>query len=116
MLSPHFQNEEAYALPPLSLLPYLVLGGKTPDLVVAVEMASQLRADLGKMLQEHKEMAIPLKVLTESTKEEGKVEHVRLAEKIMLHARTEEEVFYPASILVGEYLKLSGGKAVGGKE
>jgi hypothetical protein len=23
-----------------------------------------------------------------------------------LHARTEEEVFYPAAILIGEYLKL----------
>jgi hypothetical protein len=28
------------------------------------------------------------------------------AEKLALHAQTEEEVLYPAAILVGEYLKL----------
>jgi len=27
------------------------------------------------------------------------------AEKLMLHAQTEEEIFYPAAILVGEYVK-----------
>jgi hypothetical protein len=32
--------------------------------------------------------------------------HARFAEKLMLHAKTEEEVLYPAAILVGEYLKL----------
>jgi hypothetical protein len=30
----------------------------------------------------------------------------RFAEKLRLHARTEEGVLYPAAILVGEYLKL----------
>jgi len=33
-------------------------------------------------------------------------EHARFAEKLMLHAQTEEEVLYPAAILVGEYLKV----------
>lgn len=34
----------------------------------------------------------------------------RFVEKLVLHARTEEEVLYPASILTGEYigLKLKG--------
>jgi hypothetical protein len=33
-------------------------------------------------------------------------EHARFAEKLMFHAQTEEEVLYPAAILVGEYLKV----------
>ena len=33
-------------------------------------------------------------------------EFVHFAEKLTLHAQTEEEVLYPASILVGDYLKL----------
>jgi hypothetical protein len=31
---------------------------------------------------------------------------VIFAEKLMFHAQTEEDVLYPASILIGEYLKL----------
>jgi hypothetical protein len=33
-------------------------------------------------------------------------DHARFAEKLALHAKTEEDVLYPAAILVGEYLKL----------
>jgi hypothetical protein len=79
-----------------------------PDMMAAAEMASRLRADMGQMLQEHKEIAVALNVLTDTAKQEGKDEVVRFAEKLMLHARMEEEVFYPASILIGEYLKLKG--------
>jgi hypothetical protein len=32
-----------------------------------------------------------------------------LCEKLKLHAQTEEEVLYPAAILIGEYLKLKRG-------
>jgi hypothetical protein len=31
---------------------------------------------------------------------------------LILHARTEEQVFYPAAILIGEYLKLKLGTGV----
>jgi hypothetical protein len=31
---------------------------------------------------------------------------LRLAEKLAAHAKAEEEVMYPASILVGEHLKM----------
>lgn len=37
---------------------------------------------------------------------EGLAEQARFAEALRLHAEAEEEVFYPAAILVGEYLKL----------
>jgi hypothetical protein len=37
---------------------------------------------------------------------EHKPEYVHLAEKLRLHARNEEQVLYPAAILIGEYLKL----------
>ena len=37
---------------------------------------------------------------------EKKMEYVKFADKLILHAQNEEEVLYPASILVGEYLKL----------
>ncbi|MND04072.1 hypothetical protein D3C83_241840 [compost metagenome] len=47
-----------------------------------------------------------LKKLIAVAKKEKKLEHAHFAEKLMLHAKTEEEVLYPAAILIGEYLKL----------
>jgi hypothetical protein len=37
--------------------------------------------------------------------------YAQLAQKLILHAQLEEEVLYPASIVVGEYLKWKLGKA-----
>lgn len=105
-LEPHFLKEEEYALPPLKLLPKLASGAVSPDMTAAVEMASKLRSSLGQMLQEHKEISVALDVLIDAAKQEGKDDVVRFAEKLKMHAKMEEEVLYPASILVGEYLKL----------
>jgi hypothetical protein len=105
-LHPHFMKEEEYALPPLRLLPALALGKISADMKAAVDMMDKLRTDLAHMFLEHKEIVEALKALTEAAKREEKDEFVHFAEKLTLHAQTEEEVLYPASILVGEYLKL----------
>jgi hypothetical protein len=107
-LHPHFMKEEEYALPPLGLLPALAEGRLSPgtkEEKQAMQMAGRLKADLGHMLEEHRQIVAALHSLIEAAGQEGKAEHARFAEKLMLHARTEEEVLYPAAILVGEYLK-----------
>ena len=105
-LHSHFLKEEEYALPPLGLLPNLAESETLPEIEVVLEMTDRLKADLSHMLWEHKQIVIALKALIEAANLEGKEEVVRFAEKLMLHAQTEEEVLYPASILIGEYLKL----------
>jgi hypothetical protein len=107
VLHPHFSKEEEYALPPLALLPILVGGKVSSDMKDAVTMTERLKADLCHMLLEHKEIVGALQVLIKAAKEEGKDEFAHFAEKLTLHAQTEEEVLYPASLLVGEYLKLN---------
>ena len=58
------------------------------------------------MLQEHKAISRTLEKLSATAKLEGKPEHALFAEKLMMHARNEEEVLYPCrKILVGEYLE-----------
>jgi hypothetical protein len=42
---------------------------------------------------------------------EGLTGYAGFARKLILHAQTEEEILYPASILIGEYLKLKLGKS-----
>jgi iron-sulfur cluster repair protein YtfE (RIC family) len=71
-----------------------------------IAMAERLRAELNQMLKEHREIVARLKTLTEAALKENKLEYVQFAEKLALHAQTEEEVLYPAAILVGEYLKM----------
>lgn len=44
--------------------------------------------------------------LVKVAKKENRMEFVLFAEKLNLHAKNEEEVLYPAAIIVGEYLKL----------
>jgi hypothetical protein len=106
VLHNHFLKEEEYALPQLGLLPVLAEGKVTEEMRPAVDMAARLAADLGQMLQEHKMVVVALEHLSEAANREGKLEAVRFSEKLAMHAKNEEEVLYPASILVGEYLKL----------
>jgi hypothetical protein len=72
-------------------------------------MTDRLSAELPEMLREHKAVVTALKRLTAAAKKENNPVHARFAEKLILHAKTEEEVLYPAAILVGEYLRLKLG-------
>jgi hypothetical protein len=112
-LHPHFLKEEEYALPQLGLLPALAEGRILPEMKAAVEMSHRLKADLGQMLSEHKHIVTALEALIEAANSEGKGDAAHFAEKLMLHAQTEEEVLYPASILVGEYLNLKLSEKTG---
>ena len=69
-------------------------------------MTDRLKAELPEMLEEHKAVVATLKTLITAAEADNKPEHARFAEKLILHAQTEEEVLYPAAILIGEYVKL----------
>ena len=112
-LQPHFLKEEEYALPPLGLLPALAEGRILPEMEAAVAMAHRLKADLSHMLQEHKEIVSALDALKEAASSENNAAAAYFAEKLVLHAQTEEEVLYPASILVGKYLNLRLSEKMG---
>jgi hemerythrin superfamily protein len=112
VLHPHFLKEEEYALPPLGLLSPLTEGRVTTHLQAALEMTNRLKDDLGQMFEEHKAIVAQLENLTDASRKEKKSAYIRFAEKLVLHAQMEEEVLYPAAILIGEYLRLKrDGKA-----
>jgi len=106
ILDPHFRKEEEYALPPLGLLSLLAGGKIKPDMKEVLPMTDRLKADLPHMLEEHKAIVAALKNFIEETKRAGMPEYAHFAEKLTLHAQNEEEVLYPAALLVGEYIKL----------
>jgi hypothetical protein len=75
-----------------------------------IGMTDKLKAELPRMLEEHRNIVAALKRLSAAAEKEKKTEYVRFTEKLMLHALNEEEVLYPAAILVGEYIKLKRNK------
>lgn len=118
LLHPHFEKEEEYAMPPLGLLSLLSRESRqgedrgaemtttkdTQQKILA--KTDKLKEDLPNMLEEHKQIVGALENLIYAAKQENKSEYSHFAEKLKLHAQTEEEVLYPAAILVGQYLKL----------
>jgi hemerythrin len=105
-LSGHFEKEEEYALPQLGLLRQLAAGGDASDSRRAIELSDKLKADLPKMLEEHKSIVEALNVLSDAARSENKAEGQEFVTRLKGHAENEEEVMYPAAMLVGEYLKL----------
>jgi hypothetical protein len=110
LLHPHFVKEEAYALPPWGLLPLLAEGNITHEMGQVLPMTERLKAELPHMLQEHQVIVAALKTLADVAEQEQQRDYARFAEKLMLHAQTEEDVLYPTTILIGEYLKLKLAK------
>jgi hypothetical protein len=105
VLHPHFQREEEIALPPLGLLAPLARGESTPDMRDVLRMTDALRAELPRMLEAHKAISAATVRLRDVARSERNPEVERLADQLLLHARGEEELFYPAAILVGDVVR-----------
>jgi hypothetical protein len=108
-LHAHFEGEERYAMPPLSLLPALAAGQLSPEMAGIVPLTETLKTKLPQMLREHQAIVATLDDLSAIAQRENSAAALAFAHKLRLHAQHEEEVLYPAAILVGEYLKLKLG-------
>lgn len=110
VLHPHFVREEEIALPPLGLLAPLAAGETLPEAARAnaARMTSELRAEMPRMLEEHARIRGAVAELRAAAESAGADAQVELADQLALHARTEEEVLYPAALLVGDRLGARG--------
>lgn len=106
VLHPHFVKEEQLAMPPLGLLGALAAGRMPQDASNVVELTDHLKRELPAMLKEHANIVVALDALANAARQENKQAAQQFAETLKQHAKTEEEVLYPAAILVGEYIKL----------
>ena len=106
LLHPHFLKEEAYALPPLGLLALLAKGEVRPEMAEVLAMTDQLRSELPNMIAEHARIVQALGRLAVAAEREGNGQVAGFAEKLKLHAQPEEQVLYPAAIVLGDYLGL----------
>lgn len=105
VLHGHFLREEEFAVPPLSLLVPLAKGEFSGEMAEVLAMTDRLEAELPKMLEEHKVIVKALVDLADAARGEDKPEVEKFAERLSLHAQTEEQLSYPAAILVGKYVR-----------
>jgi hemerythrin HHE cation binding domain-containing protein len=105
ILHPHFLREDEYAIPPLALLPRLAKGIVTPDMADILPLVARLKEEMPLMIQEHRAIIGAVQQLATAAESENDEKYIRLAAELMVHAQMEEEVLYPAAVLVGEYVK-----------
>ena len=105
VLDPHFERENEIALPPLGLLAPLAAGERPAGQQEALAMADALRKEWPRMLAEHKQIRAATEKLRTAAREQKASVHEHLAERLAAHAQTEEEILYPAAILVGDIIR-----------
>ncbi len=108
LLKTHIEHEEQFALPPLGLLPALTQGAEEIDFQMgqAVELTDTLQAELPRMRAEHRAILADIQRLSQAAMEERNAEFQALSDRLRLHIAEEEEVYYPAALLVGAFLKI----------
>ena len=114
LMHPHFVKEDEIALPPLGLLVALARGEKSDEMAEVLKLTDQLEAELPQMLAEHRTIVEALTKLRDAAERAGRSEIVAFAEALVEHARTEEEVMYPAAVLVGQVVRQRLGQRVPG--
>jgi hypothetical protein len=107
VLHPHFEREEQIALPPLGLLGPLSAGAAVdPGMMsAALAMSDSLRAELPRMLEEHTAIRAAVLRLKQEARAVRSAKYEKLADELAMHAQTEEEVLYPAAVLVGDLIR-----------
>lgn len=105
VLHPHFVREEEIALPPLGLLAPLAAGSPPPNAAAILPLTDALERELPRMLEEHVQIRAAVEELRAAATAHGAAAQVRLAADLAQHARFEEEVLYPAAVLVGRVVR-----------
>ena len=103
-LAPHFKREEEIATPPLGLLPALAQGDATSEMRSVLPMTDALERELPQMLREHDAIRTAATKFRAAAERNGQQDYVRFADNLAAHAQQEEDLLYPAAILVGRYV------------
>jgi hypothetical protein len=106
LLAPHLRKEESFAMPPLGLLARLARGDINPGMAQVLPHCDWMRNNLAALVAEHRAIAAAAEELAQVAREARRADYAEFAQRLLDHARMEEEVIYPAAVLVGEYLRL----------
>lgn len=105
VLHPHFERENELALPVIGVARELAEGKTSIDFPRALELYEKFRVEYERMLQEHVEIVKALDELEKAAKKAKKASVVDFARRLRMHAKTEEDLTYPAVLMEGKLLK-----------
>jgi hypothetical protein len=109
LLKPHIEKEEHLFLPLLGILPDVVDGRLSPSSAKrASKLYAKVKDEYKIMLEEHKVLDKALAKLRRVADEEGHPTATRFAELLKAHSLGEDQILYPAAVLVG---RIAGQKA-----
>ena len=106
VLQPHLLREEEDLLQVLGLLVPIAQGQLTQPMRSIPAQTERLKSHMFAIAREHTAIIQAARKLIRAANMEGKLEVVAFTQHLMLRAWTDEVVFYPAALLIGEYLKL----------
>lgn len=101
----HLQREEAYILPPLTLLPLLADGKVSPDMKWAVAMADRVKAERDEIFQEHTRITDAMNALAAAAQKAHDTAAFEFARSAAADSLNDIELLEPMTIVIGDYLK-----------
>jgi iron-sulfur cluster repair protein YtfE (RIC family) len=75
-----------------------------------LRMTATLRSEMPRMLAEHQRIRAAVEALRLAAVSENVSAAAALADELARHAQTEEEVLYPAALLVGDLIRARTSK------
>ena len=110
LLYPPLAKEEQFALPPLGMLRAFSHGEVPAHAEQVIALTERFRAEYPRMLEEHEAIVGAVGDLLVASRAERHDDVAEFARSLLHHAQSEEEVLYPTTILIGEYVKLMVAK------
>lgn len=107
VLQPHFEEEEKLSITVLGAFQPYVNGTLTEVAKdQAIQLSQQFKQKYPTMLEEHKQIVSALSKLESTAISENRQDALSLISELRNHAMNEEQVTYPATIVIGELLEL----------
>ncbi|MGE5781292.1 MAG: hemerythrin domain-containing protein [Nitrososphaerales archaeon] len=107
IMQPHFEKEEQLSIPVLGALQPYVNGTLTEETRnQVIKISQQFKQEYPSMLEEHKQIVAVLDNLENIAMKENRQDVISFIAELKSHAMNEEQVTYPATIVVGELLEL----------
>ena len=102
---PHFDGEEKFVFPVLGLLPDLKNGFVQQEMADLLPLIADFRTRFDSLEKQHESIRSAIENLLEASHRSNNREVAKFAYNLRIHERIEDEVIFPAVMLIGNYLR-----------